>query len=526
MSISPPQPIAYPKASQAPVPQGQTAGENNAVGLTEATTTQQSQQGEPEAKKSLNRTVANKLPQGWPDIQRLALGIVLPNGNLSLSLRVQVDGQGNIYQPTIDGFEPIGKMDTNGNYRFKNGLQGNCFRDGQFELKVEHAENPFQKALLESKQKRASAGSIVPLVRQNLTANGIDGRGITIADIEPFEVDKNEPGKKQLFVSPHSQAVAAVIHDPYWGVAPGAIVKNFGWYSPEFELKKDDLSEFNQLPPVQQVYGEMIAQLDRVLQEHQKDPSLRVVNISWGLTLLEFYIETLNVLQEEDPKTGHFKFPLIRQAVLGDTQHKTREEQFMAIERYINALLIQNPLFTQLHRQYVEKTREVKDQGLIIFLSAANAHDQLPFTVPLPPGHEMTLWANSPYVISVAASDTNLTPADTRDDIIAPFSSRGDAQHWNPTIAAPGAEIGMTQQFGTIGLGLVTKGTSYSSPISAGIAAMMLQENPNLTFEDIRDRLIQTATKTAHPFAAQGYGILNPIEAVKSAKQIPSAAAL
>lgn len=452
-----------------------------------------------------------------PDVQRASVGLVMPRGNMSLAFKVQIDKQGNIYQPVLDGFQRIGQVDPYGNYQFQNGLSGNCFRDGQFEIVVDKAENPFQQSLVRTKQQRASSNSIIPMIRQDLTSKGIDGKGITVADLEPFDEDKD---KKLLMVSPHTQSVAAVIQDPYWGVAPGAKVKNFGWYSPDYELKSDDIGEFNQLLAVQQLYKEMNSQLKRVAVEHQKDPSLRVVNISWGLSPIELYVETLSVLQSEDEKTGHYKFPKIRQMVLGETAQQPPEAQFNRVMNYVNQLMINNPVIPKLHQEFVGLSKQLADNGITILASAANSHDQMPYYATVPPGHEMCVWALSPYVISVAASDTNLTPNDTSDDLIAPFSSRGDGKLWNPTIAAPGSEIGLSQQYGPIGQSLVTKGTSYSSPITAGTVAMMLQQNPKLTYAQIRDTLIKTATDTDNPYSDEGYGMLNPIQAVKQAQQV------
>ncbi len=110
--------------------------------------------------------------------------------------------------------------------------------------------------------------------------------------------------------------------------------------------------------------------------------------------------------------------------------------------------------------------------------------------------------------ISVAASD-DLDTIDRSDDIIAEYSSRGprhdnnDGNPYNelkPDITAPGTHI-MQVQFDPIGdgsgngYGSRGSGTSYATPVVAGICAMMLEANPKLTSEVIKEILHLTAER-------------------------------
>ncbi|MGB7201124.1 MAG: S8 family serine peptidase [Pyrinomonadaceae bacterium] len=53
-------------------------------------------------------------------------------------------------------------------------------------------------------------------------------------------------------------------------------------------------------------------------------------------------------------------------------------------------------------------------------------------------------------------------------------------------------------------------GTSFAAPITASVAAQMLEANPNLTPATVKNILISTATKLAgHPRVRQGFGVLN-----------------
>ena len=57
-------------------------------------------------------------------------------------------------------------------------------------------------------------------------------------------------------------------------------------------------------------------------------------------------------------------------------------------------------------------------------------------------------------------------------------------------------------------------GTSFSCPLSAGVAALILCANPNLTPMQVRDAMRNTASKNSNPDNLYGWGILNALEAV------------
>lgn len=70
------------------------------------------------------------------------------------------------------------------------------------------------------------------------------------------------------------------------------------------------------------------------------------------------------------------------------------------------------------------------------------------------------------------------------------------------------------------GLHIAWDGTSASSPFTAGVIALMLQKNPRLDAEQVRQILRSTATKGntvgAVPNPSWGYGMLNPAAAIKA----------
>jgi serine protease AprX len=57
-------------------------------------------------------------------------------------------------------------------------------------------------------------------------------------------------------------------------------------------------------------------------------------------------------------------------------------------------------------------------------------------------------------------------------------------------------------------------GTSFSCPLSAGVAALILCANPNLSPMQVRDAMRNTASKSSNPDNSYGWGILNALAAV------------
>jgi subtilisin family serine protease len=127
-----------------------------------------------------------------------------------------------------------------------------------------------------------------------------------------------------------------------------------------------------------------------------------------------------------------------------------------------------------------------------------------------------------PWVIGVSMSDEN--------GYRAYRSNYGN----NIDIMAPGTLILMPDLMGIEGdtptVGYINEnytfssGTSFSTPIVAGVAALMLAANPSLTPSEIRTIITQTAQKTGNvQYDANGFslynafGLINAAEAVKRA---------
>jgi thermitase len=111
------------------------------------------------------------------------------------------------------------------------------------------------------------------------------------------------------------------------------------------------------------------------------------------------------------------------------------------------------------------------------------------------------------HVVAISATDSN--------DRLASFSNYGN---WI-TLSAPGTSILTTANGGGYGF---WSGTSFASPIAAGVAALILSVNPALTNQQVLDILKQTADRPSGAGTAPdtyfGWGRVNAYRAVLAAE--------
>lgn len=162
--------------------------------------------------------------------------------------------------------------------------------------------------------------------------------------------------------------------------------------------------------------------------------------------------------------------------------------------------------------------------GLVVVIAAGNS-GPLSETIGTP--------GISQYAITVGAYDDKNTPS-LEDDTPAFFTSKGPTpvdKYPKPDISSPGVEVvSLRSPNSTIDKEPVIKygdyywllsGTSMATPIVAGVVALMLQANPNLTPQQVKDILKQTAIPVkGASYYSVGAGLVNPAEAVKKALEL------
>jgi serine protease AprX len=138
--------------------------------------------------------------------------------------------------------------------------------------------------------------------------------------------------------------------------------------------------------------------------------------------------------------------------------------------------------------------------GVVVIASAGNTDPSLGYNpVNAAP-------ANDPFIITVGASDENGT-ADRVDDSIASFSAFGTTMDGfvKPDIIAPGKDIiatlAVTSWWRNFYLSRFldhlyfrASGTSMAAPMVTGAVALLLQDEPNLTPDQVKYRLLHTGS--------------------------------
>ncbi len=85
-----------------------------------------------------------------------------------------------------------------------------------------------------------------------------------------------------------------------------------------------------------------------------------------------------------------------------------------------------------------------------------------------------------------------------------------------PDVMAMGSSVRVASANSDTGYSSVN-GTSFSCPLTAGVAALVIESNPSLTATQVRDILRNTADNASSPNRQYGYGILNALAAVEAA---------
>lgn len=136
-------------------------------------------------------------------------------------------------------------------------------------------------------------------------------------------------------------------------------------------------------------------------------------------------------------------------------------------------------------------------EGIVVVAAAGNGGPAA-MTIGVP--------GNTPYIITVGAFTDDFTPYDWNDDYLASFSAAGPTLDGfiKPDVVAPGAHMVSTmsgssylaQQYPDSkvhGNYYSLAGTSQAAAVVSGIAALALSENPDLTPDQVKYRIMNGA---------------------------------
>lgn len=159
--------------------------------------------------------------------------------------------------------------------------------------------------------------------------------------------------------------------------------------------------------------------------------------------------------------------------------------------RIVNISMGMRPGTNQLGEERILKGVEVLwDMGIIVVAAAGNLG---------PAEGSITIPGQCKKIITVGSSD-----------ILR--SGRGSVKMnmYKPELVAPGSHIiSCSTNYKTGQMYVRKSGTSMSTPIVSGAAALLLSKNPNLTNEDVKRRLKLCCDDLKMPLVQQGSGILN-----------------
>lgn len=283
---------------------------------------------------------------------------------------------------------------------------------------------------------------------------------------------------------------------------------------------------------------------DRVLARYDAIRDIQgreVVDESGHGTHMSSIIANSGPTIREDKATGSFKgvapdanlvaVKILDRAGQAQLLDIVRAIQWVVDNREKYAIRILNLSFSQQPRWHYwedpvnQAVMRAWESGIVVVVAAGNEGPE-PMTVGSP--------GNLPYVITVGAVTDSWTPETRDDDYIPDFSSRGPTPsgHVKPDIVAlgghmtglihPDSQLATEQPEDLLASGeYVSTGSSQAAALVSGIAALLLQLEPDLTPDDIKCKLTSSAEpainrdgRLAYSPFQQGFGYVTASRAV------------
>jgi len=180
----------------------------------------------------------------------------------------------------------------------------------------------------------------------------------------------------------------------------------------------------------------------------------------------------------------------------------------------------------------VSELKKIYDAGITVLFASGN--DGVSLDEDNSDGHEVNDESEVEWVIGVGSTGENNDVTTYSNygmniDVIAPG---GDTELSSGILGLDNmGEIGHSNQHGLVNLNYsFTDGTSFATPVTAGVVALMYGVNPNITPAQIKEILIKTADKIGQDIDAdysdnnfdikRAYGKVNAGKAVVEAKAL------
>jgi len=277
--------------------------------------------------------------------------------------------------------------------------------------------------------------------------------------------------------------------------------------------------------------------MEDLLKKRSNDLSLRVVNFSLGHDLQTLSLFAVLELVAADEQTVNMRREIFggkevsfqgRRApgVSSEQYRNERRAKYQTIADFVSKTLDESKEFKDILGSYQRLTQSMAEQGMFVVVAAGNEGVGWQ---GMKTKDTLNLLARSEYVISVGSAERNKTPLRLEDDNLASYSSIGQEGGWQPTLLAPSLEIpnfyGLEGSLDSSSSGELTPsdeaGTSLSAPYVAGTISLMLQKNPNLSFNEVCSKLKSASIPIKQggsraPSYVQGAGVLDPVRAVRS----------
>ncbi len=166
--------------------------------------------------------------------------------------------------------------------------------------------------------------------------------------------------------------------------------------------------------------------------------------------------------------------------------------------RVVNLSLGSDPSESYRRDPLCRAVEQIWKAGIVVTAAAGN-DGPAPGSIDTP--------GNDPLVITVGAIDDEQTTV-REDDQVPEFSSRGPTNDGlrKPDIVAPGVGIVAPRNGG----GYVSRtGTSMATPFITGTAALLLSREPDLTPDQVKNKLKSSAENRHLPNVVEGAGYLD-----------------